>query len=523
MSVVGLLALVIVSQVPPLYLSARPTDSLRVEQEAILSDEAENLKALAERLASTGDRDAAAEVRRDLPPPLDRSGAERFLPLPEVVAARGSRPGLPNVPVGAKAVSGWKAERAAIRVGSAEALFALAKRAAALVPRDLALADAWLRAVIARQPDHLEARRLLGYVPYDGGWATPYAVQQFKAGKTFHPVYGWVSADWVPHLEKGELPARGRVNRQGQGLWIPAEQADAQRQDYRSGWSIRTEHFLIRANVALSEAITFGHHLETLHELFGALLADVLGDNLPLAQRFKNPSMVGEKASDPHLVSYFAEKEQFVEFLRTSEGDGIKGSLGLYLPAKTSRAKRGHAYFYRDMGQGELPITATLYHEVSHQLLFESGVAGARDYLKNVGNFWVFEGLGTYFETLAILPDGVAKIGGLADARNREARKTFARPEALIPLSRFVRMDQVTFKADHGGNVYLNYQEAIALTTFLMHGHDGAYREGFLDYVRDACRGKLGHGARSLEERVGKPYEAIQAELLGFLKTDSSH
>jgi len=115
MSVVGLLALVIVSQVPPLYVSARPPDSLHVEQEAILSDEAENLKALAERLAATGDRDAAAEVRRDLPPPLDRSGAERFLPLPEVVAARGSRPGLPNVPVGAKTGSGWKAERAAIR------------------------------------------------------------------------------------------------------------------------------------------------------------------------------------------------------------------------------------------------------------------------------------------------------------------------------------------------------------------------------------------------------------------------
>ena len=517
MSVVGLLALVIVAQVPPLDVSARPTGSLRDAHEAILAEEGEKLKALAQRLTANGDQDSANEVRSDLPPLPDRSGAERFVPLPEVVAARIRRPGLPNVPVGTKPV-GWKAERAAIRNASAEALFALAKRAASLVPRDLALADAGLRAVIVRQPDHSEARRLLGYVPHDGGWATPYAVQQFKADKIFHPLYGWVSADWVPHLEKGELPARGRVNGQGQNAWIPAEQADAQRKEYQSGWSIRTEHFLIRANVPLSEAIAFGHHLEILHELFGALLADVLGDNLPLAQRIKNPLMVGEKASDPHLVSYFAEKDQFVAFLRTSEGDGITGSLGLYLPAKTSRAKRGHAYFYRDLGQGELPVTATLYHEVSHQLLFESGVAGAHDYGKNIGNFWVFEGLGTYFETLVILADGVVQIGGLADARNREARKTFARPEALIPLSRFVRMDQATFKADHGGDVYLNYQEAIALTTFLMHAHDGAYREGFLDYVRDACRGKLGHGARSLEERVGEPYSQIQAELLIYLK-----
>ena len=43
------------------------------------------------------------------------------------------------------------------------------------IPPRLALADACLRDVIARDPGHAEAHRLLGFVPHEGGWATPFA------------------------------------------------------------------------------------------------------------------------------------------------------------------------------------------------------------------------------------------------------------------------------------------------------------------------------------------------------------
>jgi hypothetical protein len=52
-----------------------------------------------------------------------------------------------------------------------------------------------------------------------------------------------------------------------------------------------------------------------------------------------------------------------------------------------------------------------------------------------------------------------------------------------------------------------------------MNGRGGAYREGFLDYVKDACRGLIRRaGGRSLEDRLGKPYDEIQAEFLDYLK-----
>src|SRR5438270_774288 len=79
-----------------------------------------------------------------------------------------------------------RAELADIRGRAADRLFRDAG-AAAKAGR-FALADECLRAVIARRPDHPEARRLLGHVPYEGGWATPHAVKKRQGGWVSHPV-----------------------------------------------------------------------------------------------------------------------------------------------------------------------------------------------------------------------------------------------------------------------------------------------------------------------------------------------
>ena len=59
----------------------------------------------------------------------------------------------------------------------------------------------------------------------------------------------------------------------------------------------------------------------------------------------------------------------------------------------------------------------------------------------------------------------------------------------------------------------------MALTVFLMQWHEGTYRDAFLDYVQDAYRGRIKHGAgRSLQDRLGQPYATLDAQLLAFLK-----
>ena len=63
----------------------------------------------------------------------------------------------------------------------------------------------------------------------------------------------------------------------------------------------------------------------------------------------------------------------------------------------------------------------------------------------------------------------------------------------------------------------------MALTVFLMQARDAAYRDGFLDYVRDAYRGriKLGTG-RSLEDRLDQPLKALEAQFREFLRSSGA-
>jgi hypothetical protein len=509
---VAVLTCLVVLQVPPPSASTDLAKDLRRQERAILDRESEALKRQADLLASAGQAEAATALRKFLPAAPPANGASTFVPLPDVV---GRKAGLANVPAGVNASARWRADLATTRNASAKALFELANRAATSTPRHYALADACLRAVLERQPDYAEARRLLGFVPHDGGWATPFAVKQIGLGMVLHPTFGWVKSTWLPHLERGELPAPG----QRSDRWLPAKEADALRSAWESGWTIDTEHFRIKANVPLSEAIAFGRHLEAFHELFFSMLADVIAEKLPLARRFKEKAAVGETPTEPHHVYYFASRDEYVAHIRPLEGEKSDQSLGLYIPPKSGRRPpRSPAYFFRDPG-GELDVTATLYHEVSHQLLFEAGPAKVNDYEKNLGNYWVFEGMGTYFESIVTLPDGSIEVGGKVGRRIEAARDSLVKDRRGVPLAEFVKLNLDRFGADDV--VHLHYQQADALATFLMDGRGGEYREDFLTYFADAYHGRLKRNAgRALDDRLGKSYEQIGAELLKYLADD---
>src|SRR5262249_37803024 len=149
-------------------------------------------------------------------------------------------------------------------------------------------------------------------------------------------------------------------------------------------------------------------------------------------------------------------------------------------------------------------------------LLFET--AGPNRYTQNLGNYWVFEGLGTYFETVQPQPDGSLEVGGPVGRRMEEAIRSLVDRGQTIPLDRFVDYDEATFSRDDPA-IFLRYQQAMALTTFLMQWHDGAYRESFLDYVHDAFRGRLrGATGRKLDDRLDTRFTTLESQLLSFLK-----
>jgi hypothetical protein len=512
MVVAWVVGIALVAQVPPPQAAAQESVALDAERRAILGREADELKALASRHEAAGRREEALAVLARIEPPPPVQAPYRFVPLAELVPGRdrARAPGLANVTAVAPAPA--SPEIAAIQARTARGLHELATQAMGGKLKHYALADACLRAVLRRDPDHAEARRLLGYVVHDGGWATPFAVEQLRSGKVLHPIYGWVDASWVPHLEAGELP--GRFTNANELRWLPAAEADAQRNSIDRGWKIRTEHFEVQTDVPLSEAIAFGRKLESFHDLFFSLLADVIADDLPLARRFRDRGKSQPRPAQ-HTVYYVASHDEFIEFLKQRGVQGIEKILGLYDPPRKGE-RRAPAYFFRDEG-GQLPVTATLFHEVSHQLLFESTSVGTSAYKSNVGNYWVFEGLGTYFETVSPEADGSLRVGGFVGPRIKVAQIRLIERDEYQPLEQFVRIGPTGF--NDPARVHLNYAQALALAVFLMDGGGGKYREGFLDYVRDAHRGRLrGDDGHQLDARLGTPYKALDAEFLTALR-----
>ncbi len=158
------------------------------------------------------------------------------------------------------------------------------------------------------------------------------------------------------------------------------------------------------------------------------------------------------------------------------------------------------SFFYRDPG-GQLAETETLFHEVSHQLLFEM-TPGKYD--PERANFWVYEGLGSYFETVRPQQDGTLRVGGLVGKRIAVAQDRVIGRGEFVPIGRMASYNKFLFNAGNGGDIYLNYAEAMALTVFFMDADAGRYREDFLDYARDVYKGRIKTGAgKPLEVRLG--------------------
>ena len=142
--------------------------------------------------------------------------------------------------------------------------------------------------MLERDPDHKEARRLLGYVPHDGGWATPFAVQRAQEEQRQPPDLR-LGARRLG-AASGPRRASGAVAKGPERLeWLPVAEADRLRADWNPPWKVTTEHFEIQTNVPLAEAITFGRRLEAFHDLFMTLLADILGENVPHHPAIQEP------------------------------------------------------------------------------------------------------------------------------------------------------------------------------------------------------------------------------------------
>jgi hypothetical protein len=372
------------------------------------------------------------------------------------------------------------------RTAYAEALFELARQAAAAGQSSLAFQ--WSTEVLRENPDHAGARHVLGYERRDGRWLSEYGARMADTGKAWHPKYGWIAATDAPRYDAGERWVGGR--------WIVADEDAARRRNIRNGWQVRTDRFLVVTNHSLEAATALAAQLERLHQVWRQLFAGFY-----LSEQEVRGLFAGERAprrqARPFRVYYHRDRDEYNVALRRRQ-PRISETLGIYFDDQRE------AHFFA----GEARNIGTLYHEAVHQLFQESRPAARQ--VGRTANFWIIEGVATYFETLTEHDDPHAglyyTIGEVTAGRIPAARERLA-DGFYVPLADLSQLgkDDVQRHAD----IAKLYSQAAGLSAFLMHADNGRYREPIVQYLKQVYSGR--DSDQSLAKAMGLSFAKLDA------------
>ncbi len=359
------------------------------------------------------------------------------------------------------------------RIKNAAALFELAKEAADA--GQLSFAFQWATETLRENPDHKEARRVLGYERRDGQWLTPYGVKMREAGKIWNAKRGWVAAN---DAKSGGDSDRSDVVRHA---------------DIKNGWQVRTDHFLVTTNHSLAAGAELAARLERLYQVWRELFAGFFYTEKEVRGLFAGDRNARIQAR-PFRVFYYRDRDQYVDALRRRQ-PRIAETLGIYFDAfheahffaadtddVAANHASGRARTTAVSATAE-PAIATLYHEAVHQLFQES-----RPTAKQIGataNFWVIEGVATYFETLTEHNDphaGLYFTIGEATAGRLPAARQRLNDGFYIPLAELTKLnkDEVQRHPD----IAKLYSQCSGVAAFLVDGEQGRYREPLVSYLQ---------------------------------------
>ncbi|MFV2070925.1 MAG: hypothetical protein ACC645_28495, partial [Pirellulales bacterium] len=447
-----------------------------------------------EKLAAETEKAAAPEVAaaiRRLIPPL----AEQTLDvdtLPQHV-----RKDLPaSLP---DAERQWRSQLRHIRSDYAKDLYTLSRRA--VKAEHVSLAFHLVREVAFHDPDHRQARQLLGYVRLNDDWVTPFEQGMLRRGFVWHDTFGWLPQKYVERYEQGQRFYRGR--------WMSAAQEAAQRHDFNKAWEIESDHFRIKTNQSLERGVELSVALEHFHRFFRREFAAVFDSPEQMRQLFSTKNARGRSRAR-HKVYYYQSREEFVFRLREKQ-PGIEASNGLYLPADRT------AYFFYSPNNFDANLE-TLFHEVTHQLLSESQLK-----LIEVGqhaNFWLIEGIACYLESFEIAADGTVSVGDPRHVRLHWARERRLKENFFIPLSRFTRMGIAGFRPSVGNALLLKrYSQATGLTHFFLHYEDGIYRDALIKHLSQiySPQARIRKNPQSLDKLTGVSFPELDRQYLSYL------
>lgn len=351
--------------------------------------------------------------------------------------------------------------------------------------------------VLRADPDHADARRVLGYEAVDGEWLTPYQAKQRARGYRWGRRFGWLRPADLSRYASGERRAGRR--------WITSEADAAARVSIDDGWTVRTDHFVVRTNHSLEAAAGLAADLEGLFQVWRQAFSGYWLKDREVRALFAG-GRSARKRSRPMQVDYHRDKASYIEQLRRRQ-PRIAETLGIYFDDTRS----AHFYHADDPGVADQQ-RATLYHEATHQLFAENG-PGRRGAGRDA-NYWLVEGVACYFELLSPIENAAAyTLGNPAQGRLPSA----VADGPVLALAELAALGQSDLQ--RLPNLASVYAQATGVVALLRHGRTGedqaADREALVRTLRVVYGGQP--DGEELSRQTGRPFPELDAAYRRFL------
>ena len=434
---------------------ASSADEYAVARSKLDESFGEKLASLAKKADELGLKDQAALTRYWMIP---RYSGRQYLFLPEAKDSLAPKAGASDLE------QKWYGKYQELRAAQADGLFDLAKAES----KDNRAARAYqlLHEVLRENPEHVEARQILGYQKVgNAGWTLTKTASQPTVGRKPHPKYGW-----------------------------PANKY----------WRYETPHYSIATSTSAKQASELGQKMEELHALWRQAFFSFWTNQPALEHRMAGGKEALVKEPKKLDVVLFKDREEYVAALKPGEPK-IELTTGIYLD------KQQTVFLYA----GDETRTATWYHEASHQLFQEIDRFPPEPGSK--GNFWMVEGMALYMESLVRHQTSGGSywtLGGWESDRLQFARYRGLSNDFLVPLEKLAAMNRADLQASE--DIRKIYSQAAGLSHFLMDAQGGLYREPTVKVFRALYEGRDTIGA--LEKLLGASAAELDRDYVAYLQ-----
>lgn len=350
---------------------------------------------------------------------------------------------------------------------------------------------------VALDPDHADARRLLGYQRVGDQWAGKYAQHMLKTGHVWSRGHGWIKADHAAKYDAGLRPWGQK--------WITVAEDAERHADIDHGWTVRTDHFQVITNVDRAAAADLAIRLESYHQLWRQLFGEFALTPAELQARLDGKETDGFLRR-PMKVVYHRNRDEYNQALVRRQPQ-IGMTLGIYF----DQQRESHFFAGDDQDPG------TIAHEAVHQFFYESAPKPTR-HLAATANAWAVEGAACYFETLKEQPTdvGPAYTVGTPDAgRVQAARHRRIVDNFYVPLAELDALGVSDLQ--QRPDIAPLYSQSAGLASFFIDGREGEYRRPFRELLQLIYAGK--DEAGSLPELAGRNAGELDREYQQFMES----